>query len=157
MKRVFSFLVFLIALAFSYVTANAQMASGIVSINKMVSSSGIYDSLVDAANVTMTKYLGNAGPTRISIQATALRSSGTATAVCILQSSNDGTNYQPHFSSIDAEDISKDTVLVVTNTGSAQTNVVDVGAQLRRYYRLVWYSGGGTQKLYLQGSIWYWN
>lgn len=140
------------------VSAQAGLVTGISNTNKMWNGTGNYDSLVNASDVTHSKYVSTCFP-KISIQATAQKAAtggGTATAVGILESSNDGTNYKPHFSNIAAADISKDTVLIVTNLTTVQTKIVDVDLRdkVRKYFRINWHSGGGTQKVYLQSSIW---
>lgn len=123
---------------------------GIPAVNRMngnsvadtINASSATDTVDQAKNLV-------GGWEGVSIQATAVRLSGTASGYAILQSSNDGKNYTNHFGT------SADTLITLTGT-APQTKIVDIGLQTRAYYRIRWIAPSSTQSVAVQGTIRYW-
>lgn len=122
--------------------------------NKMLktSSTGL-DTLVNGTDVIQKKdlkYLNYA----VGVQATAIKIDGTASVVGILESTIDGTNWKPHFATIEHATASSKDSFIVTNTSGAQSKIFPIDPTTRRRgYRINWKSGGGTQRVSVFGSI----
>lgn len=79
----------------------------------------------------------------ISIQAVVTKSTGTLTGVGLLQGSNDGVNYVAVAASADS--------MTITNQ-TTNTKIWVIDGSPYEYYR-VYFSGYGTNKFYISGSI----